>query len=654
MEFLKTNRRFDFLYDGVPFSELTCQEEQVCDGDRVTTVYTFADGLKVTNIATKHGGAYEWVNWFENTSDQPTKVISQLHDASVALPMPREEVAGWVSHQPEFSRLTAVYAPTGSVWGFDEFSAFPDRKEQGFFRGQLTPREKKEYAPVGGRSSDGCAPFFNVHKDSEGYIFAIGWTGQWNCSLERTEEDLIVKTKVENTRFRLLPGEKIRTSSFVLMPYRGTVAQGHNQWRALVREKFSLIGQPGRVDHTPLCAMIWGGMRTGSVLDRVRAIRENQLPIEYVWMDAGWYGAETVPSPDEYEGDWPEHTGDWRVSRKIHPGGLKDVAKAVHDGGMKFLLWFEPERVRKETPIVSEHPEYFLFPEEADCPNVLLNLGREDAWNYCVETISGLIEQIGVDGYRQDFNFPPLSYWQRNDGSDRQGITEIKHIMGLYRFWDALLEKFPELIIDNCASGGRRIDIETLRRSVPLWRSDLPCSANCVLEGVQCQSLSYNRWLPYSSTGVGRLYDTYRIRSGYGPGLNVGYAYSEREPFGDDPEKMAWLKQRLDEYLELRPLTEGDFYPLTEVSDRKDIWCVAQYHRPKADDGFVQIFRRQDSPYETARYPLQGLNEEATYVFTDLDEKTQWTVSGKALKERGFAVEITEKLCAKIYRYKKA
>ena len=76
MEFLKTNRRFDFLYDGVPFSELTCQEEQVCDGDRVTTVYTFADGLKVTNIATKHGGAYEWVNWFENTSDQPTKVIS--------------------------------------------------------------------------------------------------------------------------------------------------------------------------------------------------------------------------------------------------------------------------------------------------------------------------------------------------------------------------------------------------------------------------------------------------------------------------------------------------------------------------------------------------------------------------------------------------
>ncbi len=107
-----------------------------------------------------------------------------------------------------------------------------------------------------------------------------------------------------------------------------------------------------------------------------------------------------------------------------------------------------------------------------------MNLGDESAWNYCFDTLAELIEKLNLHYYRQDFNILPLPYWRKNDTQDRIGISEIKHIMGLYRLWDALLERFPHLMIDNCASGGRRIDIETLRRSVPLWRSDAQCPAN--------------------------------------------------------------------------------------------------------------------------------------------------------------------------------
>ena len=150
---------------------------------------------------------------------------------------------------------------------------------------------------------------------------------------------------------------------------------------------------------------------------------------------------------------------------------------------MKFLLWFEPEHVKRNTPVAIEHPEYFL--EIPGKENLLLNLGKEEAWNYCCETISSMIEEIGIDCYRQDFNTDPLESWCKNDAPDRLGITEIKHINGLYRLWDTLLEKYPNLLIDNCASGGRRIDIETLRRSIPLWRSDY-----------QCRLVLQNRWHP--------------------------------------------------------------------------------------------------------------------------------------------------------------
>lgn len=654
MNFLKTGRRFDFLYGEKPFAELDCNMVQAESENVLTTTYTFSDGLKITNIASKHGDAYEWVNWFENTSDMPTEIISELYDACISLPLPHEEPVGCTAFQPEFDDVTAVYAPTGSTWSYNEFCSFADRKDSDRFIGHIPPGTKKQYTTSGGRSSEKNAPFFNVHKGGKGYVFAIGWTGQWNCFLERTTDDIIIKTKIEDTHFRLLPGEKIRTSSFVLMPYECSVIESQNKWRRLVKDHFSLIGKEGRDEHGPLCAGVWGGMKTSSVLERIETVKKNNLPFEYIWMDAGWYGGNTKPSPDEFEGDWASHTGDWRVSPLIHPKELKDVAQAIHKAGMKFLLWFEPERVRKGSPIVADHPEYFIFPDNENEENLLLDLGNNDAWNYCFDTLSHLIEDIGIDCYRQDFNMSPLPYWRKKDTEDRNGISEIKHIMGMYRLWDELLKKFPHLIIDNCASGGRRIDIETLRRSIPLWRSDYQCPANILPEGSQCHNLSFNTWMPFSGTGSGRLYDTYRIRSSYSPALTTNFTFSERESFGDDPQKMVWLKKQLEEYLKIRPYMSEDFYPLTQVSDRTDVWCAAQFDRPEQNDGIVQVFRRENSPYETASFGLFHIDQSANYIFTDADDEKEVKVSGAELAENGFCVTLKEKRSAKIYFYKKA
>ena len=652
MDFLKNNPRFDFLYNGTPFSECTYETAQTENGDMLTTVYTFSDGLQITNIAQKHGNAYEWVNWFENTSAQPSGIISALYDACITLPLPHEDPLKWCPWQPDMAQCTAVYAPKGSTWDFDEFNSRPGHSESNRYEGHLAPGTSKRYAASGGRSSEQSAPFFNIHKTGKGYIFAIGWTGQWNCELSRTEEDVTIKTKLEDTEFYLLPGEKIRTSSFVLMPYEGTVIESHNKWRKLVKKDFSLLGKEGRGDYGPLCAGIWGGMTTQNVLDRLNALTENNLPFEYLWMDAGWYGEDTQPTANEFEGDWGRHTGDWTVSPLIHTNGLKDVSEAVHNAGMKFLLWFEPERVINGTPITHSHPEYFISSDDTNTSNLVLDLGREDAWQYCFDTLSSMIADIGIDCYRQDFNMSPLPYWRKNDAEHRKGITEIKHIMGMYRLWDALLEKFPTLIIDDCASGGRRIDIETLRRSIPLWRSDYQCPANYLPEGSQCHNLSYNLWLPYSGTDSGRLYDTYCFRSSYAFALRTSYTFSQTDTFGDDPEKMQWLAKMLQEYIQVRPYMCEDFYPLTEMSDRTDVWCASQFDRPAQNDGILLIYRRENSPYKVASFDLQGIDPACTYVFTDADGG-DITLSGAELAKNGFCICVKEKRTAKLYFYHK-
>ncbi|MDY3929608.1 MAG: alpha-galactosidase [Clostridia bacterium] len=646
MDFLKNNKRFSFKLDGENAWDLCFKSESTEEGNILNTVYCFKNGLKITNIAKKYEkfGAYEWVNYFENTSDMPSGIISELWDCECTLPIEHEENRKWVAHFPDVKSATKICAPSGSTCAAKEFYSDKNRRIN-----HIYPGEKREYSASGGRSSERNAPFFDIGKNGRGYIFAIGWTGQWHCEISRGNDSITFKSKIEDTDFRIMPGERFRTSSVVIMPYDEN-DEAHNKWRRLVKENFSLIGKPGRDDYAPLCAGIWGGMSTDSVLERINAVKENNLPFEYIWMDAGWYGIDTKPTPDEFEGDWPSHTGDWRVSALIHPNGLKDVSKAIHDAGMKFLLWFEPERVIRTTPTAVQHPEYFLYSDEEQSDNRLLNLGNQDAWEYCFKTISGLIEELKIDCYRQDFNFLPLSYWRKNDSSDRRGITEIKHINGMYKLWDSLLERFPNLIIDNCASGGRRIDVETLRRSVPLWRSDFQCPANYDVEGSQCHNQTFNLWMPYSGTGSGRIYDEYRIRSAYAGGMTTNYSFSERDDFCKKCEHIEFIKKYTEEYLKVRPYFSEDFYSLTEVSDKLDIWCAMQFNRPSDNDGIIQVFRRENSPYETAIFTLRGIDEKSTYLFTDADGGT-FSVSGQELVNNGLKINIHEKRKAKIYFY---
>lgn len=653
MDFLKGNKRFSFKLGGKNVWDLEYRSEMTEDNDILTTTYYFEGDLKVTNIAKKYekSGAYEWVNYIESISNTPTEIISELWDCCCTMPLEHENPKKWEAYSPDANTATKVYAPTGSTWSKDEFYSDADTLKGNHRINHIYPGETKAYSASGGRSSENNAPFFNIHKNGKGYIFAIGWTGQWNCEIERTKDDITFKSKIEDTHFRVLPGEKFRTSSVVMLPYKGDVTASHNKWRHLVKEHFSLIEAEGLEKHGPLCAGIWGGMKTESVLKRIEQIKKNNLPFEYIWMDAGWYGADTLPSPDEFEGDWARHTGDWTVSPLIHPNKLKDVSKAVHDAGMKFLLWFEPERVIRTTPITLAHPEYFLLPGDEDNDNYLLNLGNESAWNYCFKTLSNLIEDLKIDCYRQDFNFEPLEYWRKNDEADRKGISEIKHINGMYKLWDSLLKKFPGLIIDNCASGGRRIDIETLRRSMPLWRSDYQCPANYDIEASQCHHMTFNTWMPYSGTGSGREYDEYRIRSAYDSSMTTNYSFSERENFCDTKEKIDFIKKYTEEYLKVRPYFSEDFYPLTEFSDKLDTWSAMQFDRPSKNDGIIQVFRRENSPYETASFSLGGINETNNYLFEDIDGG-EFTVSGKELIEEGLKIYIPDKRTAKIYFYK--
>lgn len=652
MNFLQNNKRFSFKINGVDAWNTNYAAEFSQNGNEYTSVYTFEDGLRITNIAVSYPeyGAYEWVNYIENISDSPTGIITDLYDSDIELPFTHEDNRTYSAYIPDAEKSARIYTPLGSTWSHNDFYCDVYSIDESRRKNFIYPNETKKYACRGGRSSDGQAPFFNFHQNGVGFIFAIGWSGQWNCEIGRKNDSVTFKSKIEDTAFCVLPHEKFRTSSAVILPYNCNFEKSQNIWRRFIKEKVSPLSKNGKTVEPILCAGIWGGMKTQSVLERIKTIEENKLPFKYIWIDAGWYGENTQPTPDEFEGDWHKHTGDWQVSTAIHPQGLHDVSKAIHDAGMKFLLWFEPERIIKSTPISETHPEYLLNGNNKNSNNLLLNLGNNEAWQYCLDTLSKMTDELKIDCYRNDFNISPLEYWRKNDTPDRRGITEIKYINGLYALWDALLEKFPHLIIDNCASGGRRIDFELLKRSIPLWRSDMMCPANYEINGAQCHNLNFNLWMPFSGTSTGRGYDEYRFRSAYSPTLTTNHSFSERDAYCDTPEKTAFLKKYTEEYLKIQPFLSEDFYALTKFSEKDDVWCALQFNRPSNHDGIIEVFRRENSPYETACFNLKGLNENSDYIFTDFDGG-EFTVNSNEILKHGLKLTVKEKRKAKIYKY---
>ena len=358
---------------------------------------------------------------------------------------------------------------------------------------------------------------------------------------------------------------------------------------------------------------------------------EEGMKLDYWWMDAGWYPCDPV--------GWPK-TGTWEVDTRRFPKGLREISDYIQPKGAKTIVWFEPERVRADTWLAEHHPEWILGGAEGG----LLDLGNPEAWAWLVNHIDKLLVEQRIGLYRQDFNIDPLTKWRANDAPDRQGMTEIKHVMGYLAYWDELRRRHPDMLIDTCASGGRRNDLETLRRSVPLLRSDY------LQPGIsqQCHTYGIASWMPYFGQPMQDVWDNlYLMRSGLCPELTLRFDMRKKE------RDYTLARRLVDHWRQFGRYFLGDYYPLTPYSQDKKVWMAWQFDCPATGEGLVQAFRREESPEASARPRLCGLDANATYTFTNLDIAGATERTGRELLEIGLPISIPERPGAVIMTYAK-
>jgi len=618
---------FSFKYGGKPSSELLAawkveRTSKKLDENRTEHVTTYTDpetGLVARCVAVEYSDfpTVEWTLYLHNEGDSDTPIISEV----LALD-------AW------FSRTGAeefvLNHNTGSPYSPTDYRPLRDA---------LGPSATKRITTSGGRSSNSDLPYFNVEWGREGVIAVIGWPGQWSADFNRDAGNgLNLRFGQELTHFKLHPGEEVRTPRIVLQFWSGDRPNAQNVWRRWML-RYNLPRPFGK-DVAPEMAACsshqFGEMihadKASQILFVDRYLEEG-LKLDYWWMDAGWY----VYDPSYSNWGWP-NTGTWEVDTKRFPGGLRAITDHAHEKGVKSIVWFEPERVAPGTWLYTNHPEWLLGKDGEK----LLNLGNPAARKWLTEHVDKLIVEQGIDLYRNDFNIDPLPFWRANDAEDRRGITEIRYVEGHLAFWDELLRRHPNMLIDTCASGGRRNDIDTLRRSVPLLRSDF------ILEPTAQQNHTYGiaSWIPFYGTGLNQ-FDAYSFRSCMCPAINACY------DMRDTKKDFAPIRKLVKEWRTISPLFLGDFYPLTEYSPDADIWMAWQFDRADLGSGVVMAFRRPGSPYESARFKLAGLDPKARYRLRNQDSRGSSEMTGAELMDKGLVIMLANRPDSAVIVYEK-
>lgn len=598
---------FSFTYNNLPSDfllpkwERSVSESSADNGKIYTVSYTNpADGFKVWAEFTLFSDypTLEWCTYAENGGSENSKMLKNFMGMDI-------------SFELDSSSLT-LHTTEGSLdIAGDDINDFKLVTEK------LT-KEKLTFMPeeTDGRSSEHAWPFFDVVGNGNGIMVGIGWTGLWKASFSADGNSVGISSGMAKLNSYLEPQEKVRTPLYSITYFDGDAEYGHNLFRRTVLAHYTPDDGTEDVCKLPISVTTESYGEDAIISDVSKWL--GKLSVDNVWTDAAWFGNTDKNS-------WAVETGNWWINTRLYPSGsLKKVSNFLSSNNLKYTVWFELERVAVGTELYNDH--FDLLINKNIVGSYILNLASEEGYKWAENYLVGMIKENGITIYRQDFNSPGIAQaWAANDEPDREGMTELRYVENLYRLYDKLHEEFPGIMLDNCASGGKRIDLEMLKRMVILHRTDYSCVAygdgegEFNVEGIQWQNQNLSYWLPLHGSSLGYpvylFEDSYLVRSLLAPGsalgIQIGYAADN-----------ALAQKTTKELSDFRGYFIGDYYSLIEPTYDKTSKQAFMYVREDLNEALVLVYNRPQNT-ESTRFTLKlrGLDPDTTYIITDQDSR---------------------------------
>jgi alpha-galactosidase len=502
-----------------------------------------------------------------------------------------------------------------------------------------------------GATSHQTNPWFAVAEtgkadESRGEVWfgELAWSGSWKIAAEITDTGrLHVSGGIHDFDFnwRLKPGDEFSTPLFVA----GFSAEGMGgaSRRLHAYQLAEVLPKPQNKQLRPVIYNSWYATTFDiNVEQQIKLARQaRDLGVELFMMDDGWFGKRDSDRAG---------LGDWFPSKTKFPQGLKPLTDAVHDLGMTFGLWVEPEMVNPDSDLYRAHPDWvFHFPNRPRTEQrnqLILNFSKPEVQDHLFTVLDKLLTENGIDFIKWDMNRHIAEPGWSGMPPEQQKEIWVRHARGVYALIDRLREKHPNVLWESCSGGGGRADIGILRRMDQVWASDNtdPFDRLFIQEGYThaYSPKTMVGWVTDNPDGINQRSPSlaYRFNSAMMGALGVGgnlLKFSDAEK----KESAFWVS----EYKQIRPLVqEGALYRLR--SPRESGFSAVEYVSP--DRSSAVVFAFLHSAQFGDRLPavrLQGLKPQAQYKASarqpgDKPSIQPQTLTGAALMERGLTLNL--------------
>ena len=484
-------------------------------------------------------------------------------------------------------------------------------------------------------------PFFALarpHTDNhQGAAFGFNfiYSGNFIDSVEVDQFDttrVLVGINPDDFGWKLANGESFQTPEAVMTYTSDGLNQMSQQLGAfyqdhLINQHFAHQDRPILINNWEATFMDFNEAKLMKIVDQA-----DKLGIEMFVLDDGWFG---------HRDDDKSSLGDWFVDQKKFSNGISGFADRVHDKGIKFGLWFEPEMISIDSKLYEKHPDWMIAtPGRQGTParnQYVLDMTRQEVVDYLFEHMSAIIKQTKLDYIKWDMNRNITEMYGAKLPADQQLEFPHRYILGVYQLYARLTEAFPKVLFESCASGGGRFDLGMMYYAPQAWCSDDTDAVERIkIQDGTSYGYTQNMWGAHVSAvpndQVGRLtsLDTRAAVAYFG---DFGYELDITKMAADE---LATIKKQVAFYKQYRHLFQfGKFYRLDNPDTNNDNvygWQVVNEDRSEAILTRFQILNGANPAY--IRVYFAGLDPEATYTVNDGEEH----FSGAELMNAGYFV----------------
>ena len=510
---------------------------------------------------------------------------------------------------------------------------------------------ERSFVDMRGRSTYGYSPWFCLHSKNleTRFLAQLAYSGNWEMNFARLpegrplqEENLQVSLGMRpdfGGPLGLSPGESFALPSVAFTATGGDLDDGANQLHRYQRRYVV----PRTKTNDPLLVQFnsWYPFGDKLQVDDLKRCADvaARLGAEVFVMDAGWFSGK----------NWEHELGDWTENPQEFPHGIQELAQYVRSKGMKFGIWVEIENLGVDSAMFRAHPDWCLAYNGSpvlEGNRYHLNFAKPAARQWARSVVDRLVKDYGIEWLKIDYNIDIGERFDPPQLAERRGHVLHDHLMSYYQWLDELRAAYPQLVIENCSSGGTRFDLGIIGHTHTTWLSDVVNPLPSVQLGYGC-TVEFipeicNHWM------VGDQ-DNGEVALSNPPGywdfmfrvpMNGQFGISSRiATWNDDLLRTATANVTL--YKRLRQVIKGaDVYHLTAQPTHDDPrdWSAVQYVAPDRKNSILFAYRLENGA-ATRVFKFRGLDPLRTYAVS-VDGEAAADVSGANLSLAGLPVRL--------------